>query len=97
MLGLLFFDECFKTVADRLIVEVLQFRHDLGNLLVVREFLGDWILAEIDIREAWHSPQVLQLVDIADIVALEVEDLQVLRKTDIEQLLDRVVRDVELL
>ena len=79
VLSLLFFDKYFKTVADRLIVEVLQFRHDLGNLLVVREFLGDWIRAEIDIREAGHSPQVLQLVDIADIVALEVEDLQVLR------------------
>lgn len=39
-----------KTLTDQFIVEALEFGYDLGQFLIVCEFLGDWVLPEIHIR-----------------------------------------------
>lgn len=47
--------------------------------------------------EVAASFQVVQLVEVLDIVALEIENSQVLNEANIKQLVDLVVADVELL
>lgn len=62
-LFLLALDKLFKTFTYEFIVQTLEFGSDFSNLLVVGELLGHWVLLEVDVGEAWHAPQVLDLVD----------------------------------
>ena len=55
------------------------------------------VVLHVDVGEVAASLQVVQLVEVLDIIALEVEHCQVLYEADIEQLVDLVVADVQLL
>ena len=86
-----------KTFPNQFIVEALEFGGDLGQLLVVCELFGDRVLPEVYVCEAGHAAQVLDLVHRRDAVALQVQYGQVLAQTDVEQVFQRVIRNVELL
>ena len=60
---LLLLDELLETVSNWFIVEDLQIWRRLGHFLVVSKLLGDRVLAEVDIGEPRHPPQVLQLLN----------------------------------
>lgn len=91
---MLLLNKCLKALANWLIVQVLDLGSNLSDLLVVSELLGDGVVLEVDVGEAVHAAQVAKLVDSADVIALEVEHLQVLCPAHVEHLLDVVVRDV---
>lgn len=55
------------------------------------------IVLHVDVGEVAASLQVVQLVEVLDIIALEVEHCQVLYEAYVEQLVDLIVADVQLL
>ena len=86
-----------EAFADWFIVQALQLWYDFGQFLIIREFLRDGILLEVHVSQARHTPEVFDLFNGCDIVPLAVEDSQVLAQAHVEEVLDRVVGDVELL
>ena len=65
--------------------------------MTVGKLLCNRVASEVDISEAGHPAQVLELVYLLDVISFEIQHLQVLSQTDVEKLLYGVVRDVELL
>ena len=76
---LLFLHKLLKAFTDWFIVEALELGDDLGQLLVVGKFFGERVLLEVDVGQARHPSQVLDLLlDTRDVIPLAVQNRQIL-------------------
>lgn len=83
-----------RAVADGLVVKLDQIWAALLYLIVVLWLVGDWIVLESQRVQLRAPSQVVQLINVGHVVALEVERGQVLDETYIKQVRDVVVADV---
>jgi len=80
-----------------LIIEARQPRRVLLYPLVVGELLLHGVAAQVEVCQLSAPAEVVELVEAADAVALEVQHGQVLQEADVEELGDLVETEVQLL
>ena len=85
------------TFSDGFVIKDLQISRLVPNLAIVARLATDRVILQVQIHEALHPLEVVQLVELAELIALEIKDVQVLQEADVKQIVNLIVRDVELL
>ncbi len=80
---------------DLFIVEPQKLWAIIMEFLIVRNFVGNRIALEAKVLKTLAPSKVVQLVQTFHIVAFKIQDLQMLKKTDIKEVLNVVIGKVK--